>query len=100
MGARKVEKGQVELPLGKPKFGWGGKRVGAGRKKSVEGAKGLPHRRRAFHEGREPVHVTMRVVKGLPSLRRSDLAMAIGGGIRRATGHFARTRPGFRVVEF
>src|SRR5262245_27007204 len=100
MAARGVQHGQVELPLGKPKFGWGGRRVGAGRPRSKWGAKGLPHRRRGFHEGREPVHVTMRVVRGLPSLRRADLAMAIGGGIRKATGHFARNRPGFRVVEF
>jgi hypothetical protein len=26
--------------------------------------------------------------------------MEIGRGIREATGHFAKTRPGFRVVEF
>src|SRR5262245_24759380 len=100
MRSRKQQEAQIELPLGKAKCGWGGRREGAGRKKWVAGAKGLPHRRRGFHEGREPVHVTMKVVKGLPSLRRAKVAMAIGGGIRAATVHYARTRPGFRVVEF
>jgi putative transposase len=90
----------MDLPLGRPKFKWGGKREGAGRKKSAAGAKGLPHRRRRFHEGREPVHVTMKVIPGLPSLRRSDVAMELGREIRAATAHFAKTRPGFRVVEF
>ncbi len=92
--------GQLELALGRAKVGWGGRRVGAGRPKSKAGAKGLPHRRRGFHERREPVHVTMTVVAGLPSLRLAELAQAVGRGIRAATGHFARTRPGFRVVEF
>jgi hypothetical protein len=91
---------QIELPLGRAKTGWGGRRVGAGRPKVEGGPKGLPHRRRAFHDRREPVHVTMTVVAGLPSLREAALAMAIGGGIRAATAHFGRRRPGFRVVEF
>ena len=90
----------MELPLAKPKGTRGGKREGAGRPRTLPGPKRLPHRRRAFHEGREPAHVTLKVVSGLPSLRRSDLAMEIGGGIRAATKHFGRTRPGFRVVEF
>jgi len=41
---------------------------GAGRK-PVGDKPGVPHRSRAIHEPRHPVHVTVRVVRGLPSLR-------------------------------
>jgi REP element-mobilizing transposase RayT len=48
--------------------GWGGKREGAGPK--PKGARaGVSHRTRAQLESRFPVHVTMRVRDGLPSLR-------------------------------
>lgn len=48
---------------------WGGKRQGSGRKPKGERA-GVEHRRRAPFSPRCPVHVTLRLVKGLPSLRR------------------------------
>ena len=45
----------------------GGKRAGAGRKKT--GKAGVPHRRRPDHKARHPVHTTLRLVRGLPNLR-------------------------------
>ena len=72
---------------------WGGRRSGAGRKPSGPKA-GVPHRRRALHDGRHPTHVTLRAVRGLPSLRAPDLF----GVLHRALAHASRER--FRVVHF
>ena len=57
----------LELPI---KNGHGGRRAGAGRK---PGPRPLGRvRRRAYLERTTPVHVTMRTVDGLSSLRRRD----------------------------
>ena len=50
---------------------WGGKRRGAGRKPKGEKA-GVSHARRAKLAERFPVHVTLKVMKGLPNLRREE----------------------------
>ena len=73
--------------------GHGGPRKGAGAKPS---GKSLgPHRRRvAFHK-LTPAHVTLRVVKGLPSLRKRLLVMEV----RRAFA-LACERGDFRLVEY
>jgi REP element-mobilizing transposase RayT len=49
--------------------GWGGRRAGAGAKPKGERA-GVSHRRRAALASRVPVHITMKVTSGLPSLRQ------------------------------
>ncbi len=55
---------------------------------------GVPHRGRPEHKGRNPVHVTLRGARGLPSLREQ----VIFSEMRRA---LARTRRvWFRVVHF
>jgi putative transposase len=72
---------------------WGGKRKGAGRKAKL-GRAGVSHRSRPEHRKRHPVHVTLRAVRRLPSLRQQAVFMAI----RRA---FSRTaRAWFRLVHF
>ncbi|MBK9383670.1 MAG: hypothetical protein IPN34_02430 [Planctomycetes bacterium] len=49
----------------------GGKRKGAGRK--PKNAKpGMPHRQRSTKKRGEPLHITVRLAEGLPSLRRGD----------------------------
>src|SRR5262245_36116793 len=51
----------------------GGRRAGAGRK--PKGARaGVSHGRRPELTRRRPVHVTLRLVNGLPSLRQTTLA--------------------------
>jgi hypothetical protein len=70
---------------------WGGRREGAGRKPKGERA-GVPHERRAALAARFPVHVTLKVVHGVPSLRRKETVAAL----RRA---FGATRFGTRVVH-
>jgi REP element-mobilizing transposase RayT len=72
---------------------WGGKRAGAGRKPSAERA-GVPHTTRPEHRKRHPVHVTLRVARGLPSLRRQLLF----SGARLAMA--AASRAWFRVLHF
>jgi putative transposase len=81
-------------PRGK---GWGGRRAGAGRKPSRPG-KRIVHRTRPEHRRYEPVHVTVRVVRGLPSLRELEIARAIGDTLRElAKSERAKV---FRVCQF
>ena len=73
---------------------WGGKRKGAGRK--PKGARaGVSHRARPKLASRFPVHVTLRLRDGLPSLRsrkaNKAVLQALFGGCERE---------GFRVVHF
>ena len=72
---------------------WGGRRPGAGRKPAGPRA-GVPHRRRPLHHGSQPVHVTLRAVRGLPSLRGARLFPALRRGLGAAS---AAT---FRVVHY
>jgi REP element-mobilizing transposase RayT len=72
---------------------WGGKRKGAGRPKKP-GA-GVSHLRRPTLSMHHPVHVTLRCVTGLPSLRRRQLRKVIF----RAFG-CGSERFGFRLVHF
>ena len=78
MGKRKKKRArrgrcvQDELPF---PLGWGGARKGAGRKKSEN--PGVSHLRRDdFHE-RHPVHVTMKLLPGLPSLRIRENSLVV-----------------------
>ena len=73
---------------------WGGARRGAGRKRSSLRAR-VPHVERPRHEARAPLHVTLRLREGLPSLR-GDLAR------KRVFRVFeeGRERFGLRVNQF
>ena len=73
---------------------WGGARQGAGRPPKG-GSAGVCHVRRPALSQHHPVHVTLRVVDGLPSLR----AGAIFGQVRGALAG-GRARFGFRLVHF
>jgi len=88
MAAERVKRGQVEMVFRTH----GGKRPGAGRK--PRGPRWQPHRVRAEHDCRHPVHVTMRVVGSAAGLRRKDIYL----GIREATIVTAR-REDFRIVH-
>jgi len=71
--------------------GWGGKRKGAGRPGRRSTAS---HRKRPAHHRWQPIHVTLRARRPLPSLRRQ----AIFAAIRRT---FPRTaRSWFHLVHF
>ena len=75
-------------------FARGGKRAGAGRKRTRPGRPCVPHRARPRHHHAHPVHVTLRVRAGLPSLRHEGVFAFVRAGIARAS------RAAFRVVEF
>jgi putative transposase len=81
---------QLELPPGRR---WGGKRAGAGRK-LVASRPSPPHRPRARHHARWPVHVTLRARGGLPSLRSARVFPVL----RRSLA--AAHKTAFRVVHF
>jgi REP element-mobilizing transposase RayT len=88
MGRR--EKVQLELPA---PTRWGGARAGAGRKRVAARSSPL-HRPRPPHKARWPVHVTLRALDALPSLR----SMRIFPMLRRSLA--ASHKSTFRVVHF
>ncbi|MBK7394922.1 MAG: hypothetical protein IPJ34_01130 [Myxococcales bacterium] len=81
---------QLELPRTR---GWGGRRKGAGRKRVASRAL-VPHRPRPAHAGWAPVHLTLRCMAGLPSLRSLEVFPAVVAALRAAQG------AAFRVVQF
>jgi putative transposase len=72
---------------------WGGARPGAGRKRQRR-ATGAPHVARPVHHARHPVHLTLRLGSGLPSLRSQVIGGLIGRTIR------STWRRWFRVIHF
>src|SRR5882724_1531709 len=83
---------QLALVL-KERCSWGGARKGAGRKRAEHGS--APHRRRPEHKRYHPVHATLRVVRGLPSLRKKPQFAVIKDVFRHAA-----VRDGFRIVHY
>ena len=71
----------------------GGARPGAGRPPKGDVA-GEPHRRRPPHYPAHPVHVIVKVARGLPSLRDREVV----DGLREAT-FIALRREDFRIVR-
>lgn len=73
--------------------GWGGARAGAGRKPGPN--PGLPHISRPHFARSLPAHVTVRIRRGLPSLRTVPI-------VREIERTFAKgcARPGFRLVHY
>src|SRR5262249_24526897 len=54
----------------------------------------VPHRRRDPHDARYPAHVTLRVVRDLPSLRGKPVFHAVRAALEAGSG------PTFRLVHF
>ena len=73
---------------------WGGKRKGAGRKPKGERA-GVSHGTRTRLAARFPVHVTVRLNKGLPSLRRKNAYRVLTRAFAAGGDRF-----GFRLIHF
>ena len=73
---------------------WGGKRKGAGRRPKGERA-GVSHATRARLAARFPVHVTVRLKKGLPSLRRKSAHRVLGRAFAAGGERF-----GFRLIHY
>jgi REP element-mobilizing transposase RayT len=98
-----VATNQLGFRLPKPPATHGGRRKNAGRKPSRSGT-WMGHKARPWHDANHPVHVTMRVRRGIPSLRGYSLARTVTEALRRAAqsndaGPAARRRS-FRVVHY
>jgi REP element-mobilizing transposase RayT len=73
--------------------GWGGRRAGAGRTPGSNPRD--PHRRRAPLATRFPCHVTLRIRRGIPSLRKTGLVREWKRSLRQGC-----ERGCFRVVHY
>ena len=73
---------------------WGGKRRGAGRKPKGDRAL-APHSTRPKRSRHEPVHITMHLRSGLPSLRDSATRRVLETHLSRGADRF-----GFRLTHF
>jgi hypothetical protein len=73
---------------------WGGKRKDAGRKRVLPGKPRVAHRARPDHKARHPVHVTLRAVAGLTSLRSPRVFPAVRAALAAAS------RQSFRLIHF
>ncbi len=89
--------GQLALPGVRKRagsgIGWGGRRVGAGRKPAGRTA-GVTHTARPPQSARLPLHITIRIVAGLPRLRRRR-----GYVVARRSLALANRLPGIRICE-
>src|SRR5437879_13569079 len=75
----------IKMERDQPKT-WGGKREGAGRKKSGKKLGG-PHRKRPRFATRRAFHVVLRVMKGVPRLRTGEMYAAIRRALGRCIGN-------------
>ncbi len=73
---------------------WGGARKGSGKKLTAEKAS-VPHRPRPALSPHHPVHVTLRLAEGLPSLRQRKEIQVFRAVLVRMSEHL-----GFRVVLY
>jgi len=81
---------QYELDFGT----WGGSRRGAGRR-ITSGRPRVPHRRRPRHVARHPLHVTVRLREGLPTLRNRNVRSVVAEALAAGSDRF-----GFRLTQF
>ena len=83
----------AQLDLYAPKTSHGGARLGAGRPRGLNA--GTPHVARPELKDTHPVHVTLRVARGLPSLRSKARFRVVKAALSAANGRF-----GFCVVHY
>ncbi len=76
---------------------WGGVRQGAGRKRSAKVF--VPHTPRPPHSPEHPLHVTLRIREGIPSLRKKRIFRAVKRSFLEANTR-SKHREDFRVTHF
>src|SRR5262249_31327213 len=87
--ARRTTQQELDFPCR-----WGGSRRGAGRKR-IEDRSCESHKKREQFEKRSPVHVTLKIVKGAPTLRRGPSHYML-----RQTIILGAEHDGFRVAHY
>jgi REP element-mobilizing transposase RayT len=94
--ASRVAQIEMHFPREQPKrVGWGGWRENAGRPRRLR-RRQVPHRRRPVLDGKRfPVHVSVRLVDGLPRLRNFDLCKVLKRAFIRGC-----LRDRFRICQF
>ena len=90
MARNRQREEQQELPLKLR----GGKRAGAGRKPRSDRRR-VPHGTRSAVSPHHPLHVTVRIRKGLPSMRQARVRKVLNAALRAA-----RENPAVRLVHF
>src|SRR5438128_2267515 len=83
----------LQLSLPAPRA-WGGRRPGAGRKRTPGRRPGVPHRTRPPHKAAHPVHVTLRTTAAVRCLRAARVFPAVRRSLAEAS------HEGFRIIEF
>lgn len=73
----------------------GGARKGAGRKPLIPNKPKLPHTKRPEHKATNPVHITLRLVEGIESLRIKPRFLAVKSALKAGKERF-----GFRLTQF
>ncbi len=95
MSARRPTKAEKpEKPERPVKFGWGGRRKGAGRPPIPGRKRPAPHRALLDHKGIYPLHMSVRARAGLGSLRGKKQFEVVRECLRDSSSGF------FRVLEF
>jgi REP element-mobilizing transposase RayT len=94
---------QLLLGVPEPRPTRGGRRDNAGRKPARSGT-WVHHKARPWHDKHHPVHITLRVRRGIPNLRGYSLAKTLTESLRRAAQsqhpERAERRRTFRVVHY
>ena len=83
----------LQLSLPQPRT-WGGRRAGAGRKRTADRRPGVPHRTRPVHVPTHPVHVTLRSTSAVRCLRSARAFPAVCRALAVAS------HAGFRILHF
>jgi REP element-mobilizing transposase RayT len=96
---------QLSLGLGErqaPKKGRGGARPGAGRPRKKDRDRGfIAHRARPSHRKGDPVHVTLRVMREIPSLRRQSMERIVKKALLAQQKELTdKSAKHFQVVHF
>jgi REP element-mobilizing transposase RayT len=82
-------------PLAKDGSRRGGARKGSGPKPRVSGAPGVSHRTRPTLSEKHPVHITLRVRRDVPNLRRNAFLPVLTAALRAGCD-----RLGFRLCQY
>jgi REP element-mobilizing transposase RayT len=91
----------LDLPPPRPQYGHGGARPGAGRpKKKRTGPAPLPHVARPKVDKHRPSHVTLKVTRGVPSLRKQLLLNRVRAALRAVRRKAEVEGAPFQIVEF